>query len=71
MACRRVYLEGDGRPSFRRRQQSILLSYPGDGRRPQHGEAITRGKRQPKLSAFIALAWALLMEPRELFETAS
>ena len=31
-------------------------------------KAITRGKRQPKLSAFITLAWALHMEPRELFD---
>lgn len=31
-------------------------------------KAFTRGKRQPKLAAFIALAWALHMEPRELFD---
>ena len=31
-------------------------------------KSFTRGKRQPKLAAFIALAWALHMEPRELFD---
>ena len=27
-----------------------------------------RGKRQPNLAAFIALAWSLHEEPRELFD---
>ena len=31
-------------------------------------KAFTRGKRQPKLATFIALAWALHMEPRDLFD---
>ena len=31
-------------------------------------KAITGGRRQPNLSAFITLAWALHMEPRELFD---
>jgi hypothetical protein len=31
-------------------------------------EAFQRGKRQPKLAAFIALAWALHEEPRDLFD---
>jgi hypothetical protein len=31
-------------------------------------EAFHRGRRQPKLAAFIALAWALHEEPRDLFD---
>ena len=30
--------------------------------------AFKRGKRQPNLAAFIALAWSLHEEPRELFD---
>jgi hypothetical protein len=31
-------------------------------------KAFKRGKRQPNLAAFIALAWSLHEEPRELFD---